>query len=135
MTDFKKAVVPLSTTLVFDEKDAGEGKVFLGMQVTGDYVEMKENIGPNESRVYVIRVDDKLYSIWGSQLLDEKFDKGDNGRPVPVGSVIRLTCNGKKFGKTGFSKTKGYWDYDLEFAPANPTFQKAANEKADEAGY
>jgi len=135
MTDFKKAVVPISTTLVFDEALAADGKVFLGKQVEGEYIELRENVGPNESRIYVVRIAGQLYSVWGSLLLDEKFEKGDEGRPVPLGSTIRLTCLGKKYGKTGFSKTKGYWDYDLEFVPANPTFKKAGSDKADDAGY
>jgi hypothetical protein len=138
---FKKAVEPREEgdseypdTLVWDEGDAGEGKVYLGEQITGVYVGKKENVGKNKSVVYTIDAETEdgtvPVNVWGSKVLDGKFDKGDDGSAVPEGSTVRITYK-------GFPEGKNYRDFLLEFAVteaeeagAKRPSSKAASKKA-----
>lgn len=64
----------------------------------GRYVEMEENVGTkNDSTLYHIRKEDgELFKVWGSKLLDGKFDK------IPLKSLVKIVYLGKKQSKNGF---------------------------------
>lgn len=129
--EFKKAARPMGISVRWEEDGDDSKSVFLGEVVQGDYIEKKEGVGPNESNIYVVKLDDgREVSVWGTTLLDDCFEKGNEGEEIPVGAVVRITCLGKKQGKTGPSKQpgKGYWTFEVEFAIPSPAF-KAAHKK------
>lgn len=58
-----------------------------GDVVEGTLKELREDVGPNKSTVYVI--DDKQY--WGTSALDVLMDR------VPIGKKVRITCSDDDF--------------------------------------
>lgn len=66
-----------------------DSTIYLGPVVTGYYIGMKSNVGQNNSNVYEIKLEDgKVVSIWGSGLLDERFEQ------VPLNCLVRVTYKG-----------------------------------------
>jgi hypothetical protein len=71
-----------------------------GDTITGVYKRMKENVGTNNSRLYVLQEfdkDDVLQSettgVWGSTVLDARMDE------VPEGSLVKIEFVGMEKGK------------------------------------
>lgn len=68
----------------------------------GTYKRMKTNVGPNESNVYELEVKDgeetQTYSIWGSSVINTKFEQ------IEVGSMVKIealgTATSPKTGRT-----------------------------------
>lgn len=84
-------------------------------ELHGYYYQHKENVGIHQSNVYMI-VDsetDKPVQVWGSTVLDNKFQE------IPLGSEVWVTCEGKKKSKSGTSYTDYNVDYDDEDAAGN----------------
>ena len=84
----------------------------------GTYKRHKTNVGPNESNVYEVEVTEKgetqLYSIWGSTVLDTKFEQ------IPVGSMVKVEALGEaKSPKSG----RTYNDFKVMFKPAPQAVQ------------
>lgn len=78
----------------------------------GTYKRHKTNVGPNESNVYEIEVttdgESQLYSVWGSTVLDTKFEQ------IPVGSMVKIEALGEaKSPKTG----RTYNDFKISVKP------------------
>lgn len=122
MPEYKRANLK-TDTVVWEE----------GMIVEGEYTDKDSDVGPNNSNIYKIRKDDgKIVSVWGTTVLDANFDEGNEGDPIPLGALVRITCEGKKAGKVGPSKQegKGYWSFIVEFAMPSPSFKKAGNAAA-----
>jgi hypothetical protein len=63
--------------------------------IFGTYKAHKSNVGPNNSEVYVIKEDDKdePTSVWGSTVLDSRFEE------IPIGSRVKIEYLGKTKGK------------------------------------
>ena len=59
-----------------------------GDQITGAYIEKKQEVGQNKANVYIIEVDGKQKSVWGSTVLDDKMLN------VSPGKLIRVTYQG-----------------------------------------
>lgn len=84
--------------------------------IMGKYVRKQENVGPNNSNMYHIEItegDDqgKTIGVWGSTVLDTKFDS------VPVNSLVKVEALGKtKSEKTG----REYEDFKLLYKPPVP---------------
>lgn len=112
------------------EQEGDDSKsIFLGDVVQGEYLSKKTGVGINESNIYNIRLDDgQVVSVWGATVLDSCFEEGDSGKEIPVGSIVRITCLGKKQGKAGPSKQagKGYWAFDVQFAIPSPVFKNVS---------
>jgi hypothetical protein len=73
--------------------------------IQGVYKRQKTGIGQNESNQYVLETKDGEVAIWGSAVIDSKFEQ------IPVGSEVRIKFEGKKSGKSGNS----YNDYTIAF--------------------
>jgi len=71
--------------------------------ITGIFTERKENVGPNNSKLYVLDVNGTKTAVWGSTVLDTKFES------VGLNEEVEITPLGKKTGKNG----KEYSDYAL----------------------
>lgn len=122
MDRFQEAKEQLGTVVRWDEvADKGqEQTLYLGPTVQGIYVDKKMNIGANKSNMYEVEISDgRKVSVWGSALLDGKFDL------VPVGSEVRLTYLGMKKAKT---TAREYRDFKLEFAKPVMSFNEVSAE-------
>lgn len=129
---FKRAVRPMGMSVRWEEEGDDSKSVYLGDTVQGEYVEAKGNVGPNDSTLYTIKLEDgRLVNVWGNIVLEDQFSKGNDGDEVPVGAIVRITYLGRTQGKTGPSKQegKGYHNFSLEFAIPSPAF-KASQKKA-----
>jgi hypothetical protein len=73
-------------------------------ELEGVLVDKKENVGPNNSKLFTIeKKGGEKVSVWGSAVLDKLFT-------LPVGSTIRIEYLGKKKGKRGTE----FRDYMIE---------------------
>jgi hypothetical protein len=128
MDRWQEAKEQLGTIIRWDEvADKGqEQTLYLGPTVQGIYVDKKTNIGANKSNLYEIELaDGRKVSIWGSALLDGKFDL------VPVGSEVRITYLGMEKAK---QSARSYRTFRVEFAKPTVSFNEVNTEKAADAG-
>ena len=89
----------------------------------GVFKRHKTNVGPNESNVYEIEAtvdgEPKLYSVWGSSVLDSKFEQ------IDVGSIVKIEALGKaKSPKTG----RTYNDFKISVKPVDSTVKDIMGE-------
>ncbi len=71
--------------------------------IEGKYIKAESNVGPNKSNLYTLKTKDGPVGVWGSTVLDSKFEE------IEVGSLVKIEPLGLKEGKTG----KQYQDYDV----------------------
>ena len=73
--DWKKYNV--ADSVMTDENfPAKDRELKVGDSVEGRYVAKSENVGRNKSNVYVVETEDgKKIGVWGSTVLDSKFQK------------------------------------------------------------
>lgn len=95
--------VSLASTEMWDRENPIEGKL----------VEVKSNVGANGSMLYVIETKDGKVSLWGSTVLDNKFDS------IKRGSMVRIEPQGLVKSKTG---NREYHDYKVFFK--EPEFEE-----------
>lgn len=89
MADFKEAKEVFGTMLRWTQEpknaEQAEKTVYMGDSIQGFYVNKREGVGANASNVYEIKLPDgQLVSIWGSSLLDGKFNE------IPMGCEVRV---------------------------------------------
>ena len=117
-----------------EEKESEGSKVpkkYFGDVITGEFMKMEGEVGVNDSNTYKIKLEDgTIVTVWGTTVLDGRFAEAYEGEMIPEGAIVRITCLGKKQGKSGPSKQegKGYWNFDLEYAIPSPTFKKAVKD-------
>lgn len=122
MDRWQEAKEQLGTIIRWDEvADKGqEQTLYLGPTVQGLYVDKKMNIGANKSNLYEIEIaDGRKVSIWGSALLDGKFDL------IPMGSEVRVTYLGMEKAK---QSARSYRTFKVEFAKPVMEFNEAKTE-------
>lgn len=73
--------------------------------VQGVFVDMKTDVGPNKSNMYTLKTKDGEVDVWGSTVLDSKFEQ------VPRGAEVRIEFLGMAEGKSG----KEYADYKFQY--------------------
>ena len=73
--------------------------------IQGVYTTKQTNVGPNESNMYTIKTDKGNVGVWGSTVIDSKFEQ------VPVGSEVKIKSLGMATGKSG----KEYADFEFQF--------------------
>lgn len=85
----------------------GEGTAWDGQgTVQGVYTGKKSGVGPNKSMLYSLRnTDGEIVSVWGSTVIDSKFET------IPTGAEVRVESLGLATGKTG----KQYKDYKIQY--------------------
>lgn len=68
----------------------------VGDTITGTYKSLKTNVGINKSNIYVLQEEgkDETTSVWGSTVLDGRFEE------IPVGSLVKIEYLGKEKGKS-----------------------------------
>ena len=70
----------------------------VGDTLQGTYTSLKTNVGMNNSNIYMVTTktegkEDQLWSVWGSAVLDTKFEA------IPVGSLVKVEFLGLEKGK------------------------------------
>lgn len=94
-------------------KNAEDKSIYLGNVLTGYYVGKKEDVGQNNSTIYEFELSDlgpnlgRKVSIWGSALLDGRFEE------IPLNCMVRVTCLGSQQPKT--PKGRAYMNFKVEF--------------------
>ena len=73
--------------------------------VQGVFVNMQTDVGPNKSNMYTLKTKDGEVDVWGSTVLDSKFEQ------VPRGAEVRIEFLGMAEGKSG----KEYADYKFQY--------------------
>ena len=75
--------------------------------IEGVYTNSRSNVGPNDSMVYTLKTKDGDVGVWGSTVLDSKFEQ------IAKGSEVRITSLGKAKSQRGIE----YYDYKVEVKP------------------
>lgn len=80
----------------------------------GVYKRHKTDVGPNDSNVYEVEAivdgEPKLYSVWGSSVLNSKFEQ------IEVGSLVKIEA----LGETKSAKTnRTYNDFKISIKPVD----------------
>lgn len=85
-----------------------------GDTIQGLYTAKKENVGVNNSNIYLIHVDgqDEPTSVWGSTVLDTKFQE------ISIGAEVKIEFLGKVRSKA----PQPYKDFKVLYKPA-PKFE------------
>jgi hypothetical protein len=105
-----KEIVAETNDVVWDRQKPIEGRL----------VDVKSDIGPNESMMYVLKTDKEKVSVWGSTVLDTKF------QGIANGSLVRIEPQGKvKSEKTG----REYQDFKVFVKP--PEFEEVKDTVAE----
>lgn len=74
----------------------------------GTYKRMKTDVGANGSNLYELQVEDETYAVWGSAVLDNKFEQ------IPVGSMVKIESLGKQLNP---KTNREYNDFKVLFKP------------------
>lgn len=82
--------------------------------VQGIYVREQNDVGPNKSKLYTLRTEDGDVGVWGSTVLDSKFEQ------IPPNSEVRVESLGTAEGKNG----KEYNDFKVQYKPAKTTLEE-----------
>jgi len=91
-----------------EPKNDQDKSIYLGKVIQGFYKEKKTGVGQNESNIYEIQLaTGELVSIWGSGLLDGKFDE------IPKGCEVRITYLGVAQPKS--PKGRAYQNFTVEY--------------------
>ena len=73
--------------------------------IQGVFVGMKTNVGRNKSNMYTLKTKDGEVDIWGSTVLDSKFEN------IGQGMEVRIECLGETESKSGNT----YIDYKVQY--------------------
>ncbi len=73
--------------------------------IQGVYVAKKENVGENNSNVYVLTVGNTKVGVWGSVVLDGRFEQ------IKQGSEVKIEYLGKKKAEKGGREYKDFKVY------------------------
>ena len=90
--------------------------------IEGELINVRDNVGPNSSMLYVVLTTEGEVAVWGSTALDGKLAElhlHDQVRIEPLGK--------KKSPKTG----REYWDFKVSYMPAEATGYEKAKKVAD----
>jgi len=93
-----------------------------GDSITGLYKTRKENVGINNSNIYLIKEDskDEPTSVWGSTVLDTKFEE------IPTGSLVKIEYLGKVKSKA----PQPYKDFKVMYKAPTPQDAFPGSEEA-----
>ena len=76
-------------------------------EIEGVLLQVKEDVGENHSRLYIIEVEGEKVSVWGTTVIDAKMLE------VKVGAKVKITFNGLK--DSPKRKGKQYRDFIVMF--------------------
>lgn len=106
MTNDWRLIGGVTDADVFDfndwEKDA---------EIEGLYIEKREDVGPNNSNMYIIESaeDHENYAVWGTTLLDRRFEK------INLNEEVRIIFKGME---TSEKSGREYKNFEVYARPA-----------------
>ena len=105
MIDWDKYQVAesMETDAMWPEKGK---RLSVGDGIEGRYVAKKENIGKFKSNIYVLEVNGERVGVWGSTVLDSKFEQ------VAIGKMVAIEYTGERESKKGNGQ---YSDFKFGF--------------------
>ena len=123
--------------VVKDGQKVPANSVYLGNVITGEYLEKKEGVGDNGSNLYMIKLNEgskdlvngidysgKTVGLWGNEIFDDRFARGDEGKPIGIWSQVRITFLGMK--QSNKNKSRQYRNFRVEFAAPRPPEMREA---------
>ena len=75
-----------------------------GDTIQGKYKTVKQEVGQNESNLYLLETEEGEYGVWGSAVIDSRMSE------VPLGSMVKIVYKGKA---TGEKSGREYKDFDI----------------------
>lgn len=106
--------VSLESSDIWDRKEPIQGKLKA----------VKTDVGPNASKMYIITTDKGDISVWGSTVLDNKFEY------VPNGVEVRIEPQGEV---TSEKSGRKYQDFKVFFK--EPQFEEVHLDNEEPSGY
>ncbi len=101
-----------------EPKNSDDKSVFMGEVIQGLYKNKKTGVGQNSSNIYEIQLPDgQLVGVWGSKLLDGRFEE------IEIGMEVRLTYLGRVQPKT--PNGRPYDNFKVEYAKPVTTMTEA----------
>src|ERR1035437_9597063 len=83
--------------------DENWNPVKAGDEIAGEYIDRKENVGPNSQMVYVLKKEDGTFvSVWGKTVLDSHMSR------VSVGDEVKIVYTGSVKNKLGNREFKTF---------------------------
>ena len=75
--------------------------------VQGVLIRTQSDVGPNKSKLYTLKTTDGDVGVWGSTVIDSKFEQ------IPMNSEVRVEALGVAESKAG----KSYNDFKVSYRP------------------
>ena len=89
-----------------------------GDEISGVYINKRENVGPNKSVVYTLKKEDgEFVNVWGTTVMDGHLSK------VAVGSEIKIVYTGTLPNKQG---NRTFKTFDIFVSDATPVVEPEA---------
>lgn len=70
--------------------------------IQGIYTNKKINVGDNKSNIYILTCEDKNIGVWGSAVLDSRFEQ------IKLGEEVKIEYMGKKKSEKGGREYKDF---------------------------
>lgn len=98
-----------------------------GDEVSGVFLEVRENVGANKSNIYTLQqADGSRVGVWGSAVIDNRMAS------IPVGDQVRIVYLGKAPSKT--PGRSAYKQFEIYRKPASaPQTTSPEVEEADDS--
>lgn len=107
---WEKVTAQAGSSDIWDYKEGKE------KELVGILKEKKENVGPNNSMLYVIQKEDESeIGIWGTTVLNTKFSE------IIVGEEVKITYKGKVKNPTS---NREYHDFEVYHRPSGEIFNE-----------
>ena len=88
--------------------------------IQGFYQSTRSNVGPNGSNMHMLKTKDGVKGVWGSAVLDNKFEQ------VPQNAEVKIEYLGKEKSKTGVEYKNYKFQYrQTEASKVADTFEDA----------
>jgi hypothetical protein len=99
----------------------------VGDEVSGVYVDKRENVGPNHSMVYELQQEDGSFvSIWGKTVIDSSMAR------VQLGDTVKIVFTGESPNKNGTRTFKTFDVFVLDSKEENTNNASAEDVAADD---
>lgn len=98
-----------------------------GDEVSGIFVDVKDNVGPNGSKLYTLQQPDGSFmGVWGSAVIDDRMAS------IPLGDEVRIVFLGKVPSKTPGRTVKQFEIYRKKAAEKPATAETPAAEEVED---
>ena len=89
-------------------------------EVMGIYVRLRESVGENKSNIYTLKSEEGSIGVWGSAVLDSRFDD------IEIGEEVKIIYKGQ-----GKNPKSGRTYHDFEVFRRQAPFKKVEKDDVD----